>query len=128
MEFGRKRSYLNTVGLNHLFYIIALHESHVQVDIFCAQKHGHEMKIRSSGHDFESFSYPSESNKVPFFLLDMFKLRYIDVNLESESAWVQAGAIWGEVYYKIAEISRIHGFPPGICPTVGVGGHFSGGG
>ncbi|KAL5835387.1 hypothetical protein ACOSQ4_014884 [Xanthoceras sorbifolium] len=111
-----------------LLILTALHETHVQAAIFCAQKHGLQMKIRSGGHDYEGLSYISKSSKVPFFLLDMFKLRYIDVDLQSESAWVQAGATLGEVFYKISEKSRIHGFPAGVCPTVGVGGHFSGGG
>lgn len=58
----------------------------------------------------------------------MFQFRSVLVDLEDETAWVDSGATVGELYYKIAEKSRIHGFPAGVCPTVGVGGHFSGGG
>lgn len=105
--------------------ITALHVSHVQASIVCAQKHNLQMKIRSGGHDYEGVSYVAE---VPFFILDMFNLRSIEVDIENETAWVQAGATLGEVYYRIAEKSKTHGFPAGVCPTVGVGGHVSGGG
>jgi hypothetical protein len=58
----------------------------------------------------------------------MFHLRSIDVDIENETAWIQTGAQLGEVYYTINKKSEIHGFPAGVCPTVGVGGHLSGGG
>lgn len=58
----------------------------------------------------------------------MFLLRSVVIDLKNESLWVESGATIGEVYYRIAEISGVHGFPAGVCPTVGVGGHFSGGG
>ncbi|XVF23027.1 hypothetical protein REPUB_Repub13aG0002800 [Reevesia pubescens] len=105
--------------------LTALHESHIQAAIVCAKKDNIQMKIRSGGHDYEGLSYVAT---VPFFVLDMFNLRSIDVDVANETAWVQAGATLGEVYYRISEKSRTHGFPAGVCPTVGVGGHFGGGG
>ncbi|OIT06115.1 PREDICTED: berberine bridge enzyme-like 8 [Nicotiana attenuata] len=108
-----------------LFILTALHESHIQAAIICAKAQGFQMKIRSGGHDYEGLSYISD---VPFFILDMFNFRSINVNIDDESAWVEVGATLGEVYYRIAEKSNVHGFPAGVCPTVGVGGHISGGG
>ncbi|TQD86657.1 hypothetical protein C1H46_027783 [Malus baccata] len=116
----------NTSTTRKPFLILtALHESHVQISVVCAQIHNLHMRIRSGGHDYEGSSYVAE---VPFFILDMFNLRSIHVDIKSETAWVQTGATLGEVYYRIAEKSKTHGFPAGVCPTVGVGGHFSGGG
>ncbi|XP_065847273.1 berberine bridge enzyme-like 8 [Euphorbia lathyris] len=118
----------NTSSTPKPFLILtALHPSHVQAAVICAKKHGLQIKIRSGGHDYEGISYVSD---LPFFLLDMFNLRKISVDIDSQfqTAWVQTGATLGELYYRIAEKSKLVGFPAGICPTVGVGGHFSGGG
>ncbi|XP_050225338.1 berberine bridge enzyme-like 21 [Mercurialis annua] len=99
--------------------------SHVQAAVICAKKIGYQLKIRSGGHDYEGISYVSE---VPFFVLDLFNLRSVQVDMKTESAWIQSGATLGEVYYEIWKNSKLHGFPAGVCPTVGVGGHLSGGG
>ncbi|XP_050221383.1 berberine bridge enzyme-like 8 [Mercurialis annua] len=109
-----------------LFILTAMHESHVQAAVLSAKTHGLQMKIRSGGHDYEGSSYVSSD--VPFFILDMCNLRSIDIDIENETAWVQTGATLGELFYRIAEKSETHGFPAGVCPTVGVGGHLIGAG
>ncbi|CAL5184182.1 unnamed protein product [Lathyrus oleraceus] len=100
--------------------------SHIQSTVICAKTVNVQIKIRSGGHDYEGISYIS--NQSPFIILDMFNLRTINVDIQNEVAFIQAGATLGEVYYRIYEKSKVHGFPAGVCPTVGVGGHFSGGG
>ncbi|GJX68757.1 berberine bridge enzyme-like protein 8 [Tanacetum coccineum] len=110
-----------------ILVITASHVSHIQAVVVCGKEHGLLMKTRSGGHDYEGLSYVTNTN-LPFFIVDMFNLRSINVSVEDETAWVQAGATRGEVYYRIAEKSNQLGFPAGVCPTVGVGGHFSGGG
>ncbi|XP_023760502.1 berberine bridge enzyme-like 8 [Lactuca sativa] len=110
-----------------ILIITALHPSHIQAAVVCAKTHRLLMKTRSGGHDYEGLSYVTNSNQ-PFFVVDIFNLRSINVSIEDETAWVQAGATLGEVYYRIAEKSNSLAFPAGVCPTVGVGGHFSGGG
>ncbi|XP_061339381.1 berberine bridge enzyme-like 8 [Gastrolobium bilobum] len=107
------------------FIVTPTHVSHIQASIICCKRFELEMRIRSGGHDYDGLSYVSEA---PFIILDMFMLRSVLVNLEDETVWVDSGATIGELFYRIAEKSKIHGFPAGVCPTVGVGGHFSGGG
>ncbi|KAK3188751.1 hypothetical protein Dsin_028312 [Dipteronia sinensis] len=108
-----------------LIIITPLQESHVQATIICSKQLGYQLKIRSGGHDYDGISYISDTQ---FFILDMFNFRSISVDIDHESAWVGAGATLGEVYYRIWEKSKVHGFPAGVCPTVGVGGHLSGAG
>ncbi|CAJ2677985.1 unnamed protein product [Trifolium pratense] len=99
--------------------------SHIQKAIICAQNHGLQIRIRSGGHDFEGLSYVSE---VPFVVIDLIHFRGIEINVENRTAWVQSGATAGELYYAISRKSRNLAFPASVCPTVGVGGLFSGGG
>ncbi|CAN0922723.1 Berberine bridge enzyme-like 18 [Linum grandiflorum] len=79
--------------------------SHIQATIECSRKHNLQLRIRSGGHDYEE----------------------ITVDVASKTAWVQAGATLGELYYAISQKSTTLAFPGGICPTVGIGGYVSGG-
>ncbi|CAA2950169.1 Hypothetical predicted protein [Olea europaea subsp. europaea] len=101
------------------------HESEIQAAIYCSKKHGIQLKVRSGGHDYEGLSYISQT---PFFIVDMRNLRSISIDTEKNTAWVQTGATLGELYYTISQKSKTLAFTAGVCPTVGVGGHFSGGG
>ncbi|KAF5475414.1 hypothetical protein F2P56_007220 [Juglans regia] len=121
-----RNSRLNTSSTRKPVIIVTpTQESHVQAAVICSKSIGLQIRTRSGGHDYEGISYISD---VPFLLLDMFNLRSINIDLKEQTAWVGAGATLGELYYRIWEKSKVHGFPGGACPTVGVGGHISGGG
>ncbi|KAL6008725.1 hypothetical protein ACLOJK_021956 [Asimina triloba] len=91
----------------------------------CARAGAWDIRIRSGGHSFEGMSSVSDR---PFVLIDLFNMRDIAIDLETETAWVEAGATIGELYHAIGTSSNRLAFPAGICTTVGVGGHISGGG
>ncbi|KAK5777998.1 hypothetical protein PVK06_045965 [Gossypium arboreum] len=110
-----------------LAIVTPLHASHIQAAVYCCRKHGLQVRTRSGGHDFEGLSYAS-AYKVPFVVIDLVNLRSVRVNVEKATAWVESGATVGELYDEIARKSKTLGFPAGICPTLGVGGHLSGGG
>ncbi|GJR22072.1 berberine bridge enzyme-like protein 21 [Tanacetum coccineum] len=100
--------------------------SHVQAAVLSVKKLGLQLKIRSGGHDYDGLSYVS--NEKNYIVLDMQKLNKVNVDINTETAFVEAGAQLGALYYHISQKSKVHGFPAGVCPTVGVGGHLSGGG
>ncbi|CAN0922727.1 Berberine bridge enzyme-like 27 [Linum grandiflorum] len=102
--------------------------SHIQATIECSRKHNLQLRIRSGGHDYEGLSYASTNPNAQFIVMDMINLREITVDVASKTAWVQAGATLGELYYAISQKSTTLAFPGGICPTVGIGGYVSGGG
>ncbi|ERN14998.1 hypothetical protein AMTR_s00032p00227420 [Amborella trichopoda] len=102
---------------------------HVQASIKCAGAWNLQIRTRSGGHDYASLSSISLSRK-PFVVLDLAYLR--EITLAHDRAhiamWVHAGATLGELYHSIEKLAPNHAFPAGLCPTVGVGGHISGGG
>ncbi|CAN1226499.1 Berberine bridge enzyme-like 7 [Linum grandiflorum] len=124
----RNRRFMGPDTAKPLAIVTPTRESHVQATVVCSKLNRLQLRTRSGGHDYEGLSYRSPS---PFVLLDLNNLRSIDIDLASETAWVQSGATLGELYYSIAnksKKSRTLSFPAGVCPTVGIGGHFVGGG
>ncbi|KAM0938372.1 putative tetrahydroberberine oxidase [Dioscorea sansibarensis] len=103
------------------------HESHVQASVLCCKYYALSLRVRSGGHDFEGLSFQSLDNQ-PIIILDFTNFQSVSVDVEHRTALVEVGATIGDVYYHIAKKTMTLGFPAGTCPTVGVGGHISGGG
>ncbi|KAL0398222.1 UNVERIFIED_CONTAM: Berberine bridge enzyme-like 8 [Sesamum radiatum] len=101
------------------------YEDQIPPIIYCAKHNGLQIRTRSGGHDFEGLSYVSE---VAFVIIDLLNLSEVTVDVQQKTAWLGAGATTGMLYYHIATRSPRLAFPAGIGLTVGVGGHFSGGG
>ncbi|KAK4399451.1 Berberine bridge enzyme-like 8 [Sesamum angolense] len=101
------------------------YEHQISPIIYCAKQNQLQIRTRSGGNDFEGRSYVSE---VPFVIIDLLNFSEVKVDVQQKTAWVGAGATIGMLYYNIAIKSPRLAFPAGFTPTVGVGGHFSGGG
>ncbi|KAG5015072.1 hypothetical protein JHK85_021208 [Glycine max] len=97
------------------FIVAPTHVSHIQASIICCKRFNLEIRTRSGGHDFEGLSYMSQT---PFVIVDMFMLKSVEVDVEDQTAWVDSGSTIGELYYAIAEKSRVLGFPAVPVPEV----------
>ncbi|GAB2280871.1 hypothetical protein Dimus_015494 [Dionaea muscipula] len=124
-DYARNLRFTSTTTRKPLLIITPTTKPQVSAAVLCARSYRIQLKIRSGGHDYEGISYVSDR---PFVILDMFNLRTVKVDPVSATAYVEAGATLGELYYAIWKSSKLLGFPAGVCPTVGVGGHLSGGG
>ncbi|KAL6502152.1 hypothetical protein OROHE_024745 [Orobanche hederae] len=100
-------------------------ESEIRPVVLCSKIFGHHIRVNSGGHDYEGLSFRSQA---PFIMIDMSNLNSTIIDLEHEVAWIQTGVKLGQLYYEIYQKSNIHAFPAGLYPTVGSGGHISGGG
>ncbi|KAK3153722.1 hypothetical protein QOZ80_2BG0180290 [Eleusine coracana subsp. coracana] len=96
--------------------------------MWCGRTNGVRLRARSGGHDYEGLSYRSERPET-FAVVDLANLRAIIMTADDdETAWVDSGATVGELYHTVAKNNTGLAFPAGVCTTLGVGGHFSGGG
>ncbi|KAJ4783959.1 FAD-binding Berberine family protein [Rhynchospora pubera] len=108
--------------------VIPSSQLHLKNAILCMRTMSLKIRLRSGGHSYEGLSYTAEESSTPFAVIDLMNLNKIQIDLTSQTAWVEAGATLGELYYAISESSRSLAFSAGSCPTVGSGGHIAGGG
>ncbi|CAM0907247.1 unnamed protein product [Alopecurus aequalis] len=126
----RNPKFLTPATVRPLCIVTATNASHVQAAVVCGRRHDVRLRVRSGGHDYEGLSYRSvRADVAPFAVVDLAALRSVRVTRGTPAtAWVDSGATLGELYYAVAKVSDRLAFPAGLCPTVGVGGHLSGGG
>ncbi|KAL6659631.1 hypothetical protein ACP70R_002460 [Stipagrostis hirtigluma subsp. patula] len=100
--------FLTNTTVRPLCIVTASDVSHVQAAVRCGRRHG--VRLRA------------------FAVLDLARLRAVHVRRGESTAWVDAGATLGDVYYAIGTANPGFAFPGGACPTVGISGYLSGGG
>uniref|UniRef100_A0A0D9WR31 FAD-binding PCMH-type domain-containing protein n=1 Tax=Leersia perrieri TaxID=77586 RepID=A0A0D9WR31_9ORYZ len=123
----RNLRYLSFKTVNPVYIVTPTEIAHIKNTVLCGRRYNIRIRVRSGGHDYEGLSYRSESPE-PFAIVDLNLMRSVRVDGKSRTAWVESGAQLGDLYYEISKASPKLAFPAGVCPTIGVGGHFSGGG
>ncbi|XP_026396088.1 berberine bridge enzyme-like 22 [Papaver somniferum] len=111
--------------LKPLIILAPNNESDIKTTLNYSVINNLQIRVRCGVHDYEVLSWKSDFR---FIIVDLVNIRSISVDVKNKSAWILASATLGEVSYRIAEKSKTLGFSAGTCPTMGVGGHFSGGG
>jgi hypothetical protein len=126
---SKNSNFLTNTTVKPICIVTVKDASHVQAAVVCGRWNGVRLRVRSGGHDYEGLSYRSARAEV-FAVVDLANLHTITVSTDgcAPTAWVDSGATIGQLYHTIAKTNPELGFPAGECPTIGIGGHFRGGG
>ncbi|HML36232.1 MAG TPA: FAD-binding oxidoreductase [Bacillota bacterium] len=89
--------------------------------VMWAMRNHVELRIRGGGHNYEGYS-----NGNCVLVIDVSKMKNMELDQQSHTVCVQGGVTNRELYEYIA--SKGYPFPGGTCPTVGVSGYALGGG
>ena len=89
----------------------------------CAYSLGIKPVVRSGGHSYESFSSVTGS-----MIIDISNCDDVTTTDNDSVAVVEAGARLGNIYSRLWNSHNQVTITAGTCPSVGIGGHASGGG
>ena len=103
---------------------LPLRTSGIPAAILSAQRDGHagSLRVRGGGHCYEDFVFNPETTAI----LDMSLLNDVGFDAEKGVFYAEAGANIYDLQSRLIRMGRT--LPGGSCPTVGLGGHVSGGG
>nr|GEY31677.1 reticuline oxidase-like protein [Tanacetum cinerariifolium]GEY37541.1 reticuline oxidase-like protein [Tanacetum cinerariifolium] len=111
--------YMASSSIPQMEYALTVHQQYE----FSSPKTGLIVLVFQKGDDLID-----AINHMMSFLTAVVTSRNISVNVGPRLAYVQAGAQIGELYYNIWKASNKLAFSGGVCPTMRIGGHISGGG
>ncbi|MEC3994866.1 FAD-binding protein [Actinacidiphila sp. DG2A-62] len=97
--------------------------SQIPAIVASAVKAGKQLSVRSGGHCLEDFVYNPDVKVV----IDLTNMNHICYDSTYNAISVESGATLLDVYTKLYQTWGIT-LPGGICYSVGMGGHVSGGG
>lgn len=90
----------------------------------CAAASGLKVQAKSGGHSYASFSSGGKNGSL---IVDLRAFNTIEVDDETEIATVGTGVRLGNLALGLFERGE-RAVPHGVCPGVGIGGHFTHGG
>lgn len=107
--------------------LLVFYKDDIQKAVKCAVQTGIKPIPRSGGHSYESLSSFDGSLVIDIAALNKVQLVSKDDSKNSAIVNVQAGARLGHIYKQVYSFGK-YAFNAGSCPSVGIGGHISGGG
>jgi len=96
----------------------------VSFSIICAAASGLKIQAKSGGHSYASFSSGGKNGSL---IIDLRAFNEIELHDETGIATVGTGVRLGNLALGLFERGK-RAVPHGVCPGVGIGGHFTHGG
>ncbi|WP_066927546.1 FAD-dependent oxidoreductase [Streptomyces sp. NBRC 110611] len=84
---------------------------------------GKRLSIRSGGHSYGDFTYHKDVD----IIVDLSMMNSISYDPHRRAFAIESGAQLGQVYERLFRGWGVT-LPGGVCPSVGIGGHATGGG
>lgn len=109
--------------ISPLAIVVVKSVEEIQKTISCAKAHNLQVTVKNGGHSYAAYCLNQDG-----IVLDLTLLRKVIINTENMTVTMQGGAIWKDVYAKLAECDPTNLVVGGQCPTVGVSGFTLGGG
>ncbi|KAF5706724.1 reticuline oxidase [Fusarium mundagurra] len=91
----------------------------------CAAETNVKVQARSGGHSYANYGAGGYNGSLS---IDMINYRYVTLDKTTWLTTIGAGSLLGDIDTLLEQEKGNRGFPHGVCPGVGIGGHATIGG